>query len=29
MLLRERPAWWQSVGIVATIVGVSMLAWAM
>jgi len=29
MLLRERPAWWQSVGIVATIAGVSMLAWAM
>lgn len=29
MLLRERPAWWQSVGIAATIVGVSMLAWAM
>jgi len=29
MLLRERPAWWQSVGIVVTIAGVSMLAWAM
>ena len=29
MLLRERPAWWQSIGIVATIAGVSMLAWAM
>lgn len=29
MLLRERPAWWQSLGIVATIAGVSMLAWAM
>ena len=28
-LLHERPAWWQSVGIVATIVGVSVLAWAM
>jgi len=28
-VLRERPAWWQSVGIVATIVGVSLLAWAM
>jgi drug/metabolite transporter (DMT)-like permease len=27
--LRERPAWWQMVGIVATIVGVSLLAWAM
>jgi drug/metabolite transporter (DMT)-like permease len=29
LLLRERPAWWQTVGIVATIVGVSLLAWAM
>jgi len=28
-LLRERPAWWQSVGIAATIAGVSVLAWAM
>ncbi len=27
--LHERPAWWQTVGIVATIAGVSMLAWAM
>jgi len=29
VLLRERPAWWQAVGVVATIVGVSLLAWAM
>jgi drug/metabolite transporter (DMT)-like permease len=29
LLLRERPAWWQSVGIAATILGVSLLAWAM
>jgi drug/metabolite transporter (DMT)-like permease len=28
-LLRERPAWWQSIGIGLTIVGVSLLAWAM
>jgi drug/metabolite transporter (DMT)-like permease len=28
-LLRERPAWWQSVGIALTIAGVSLLAWAM
>jgi drug/metabolite transporter (DMT)-like permease len=27
--LHERPAWWQLVGIVTTIVGVSLLAWAM
>lgn len=27
--LHERPAWWQTVGIAATIVGVSLLAWAM
>jgi drug/metabolite transporter (DMT)-like permease len=27
--LHERPAWWQMVGIAATIVGVSLLAWAM
>jgi len=27
-LLHERPAWWQTVGIVITIVGVSVLAWA-
>lgn len=29
ILLRERPAWWQTAGIVATIAGVSLLAWAM
>jgi drug/metabolite transporter (DMT)-like permease len=29
LLLRERPAWWQSLGICLTIVGVSLLAWAM
>ena len=28
-VLRERPAWWQAVGVAATIVGVSLLAWAM
>ena len=28
-LLRERPAWWQAIGVTATIVGVSLLAWAM
>jgi len=28
-LLHERPAWWQAVGVGATIVGVSLLAWAM
>jgi len=27
--LHERPAWWQAVGIAATIIGVSLLAWAM
>ena len=27
--LHERPAWWQTVGIAATILGVSLLAWAM
>ncbi len=27
--LHERPAWWQLVGIGATILGVSLLAWAM
>ncbi len=27
--LHERPAWWQTVGIAATIAGVSMLAWSM
>jgi drug/metabolite transporter (DMT)-like permease len=29
LVLHERPAWWQSVGIAATIVGVSLIAWAM
>jgi drug/metabolite transporter (DMT)-like permease len=29
LLLRERPAWWQTAGVVATIAGVSILAWAM
>jgi drug/metabolite transporter (DMT)-like permease len=29
LVLRERPAWWQTLGITATIVGVSLLAWAM
>jgi drug/metabolite transporter (DMT)-like permease len=29
LVLRERPAWWQSVGIAATIAGVSVIAWAM
>ena len=29
LLLRERPAWWQSLGICLTIAGVSLLAWAM
>ena len=29
ILLRERPAWWQVVGLIATIVGVSLLAWSM
>jgi drug/metabolite transporter (DMT)-like permease len=29
LLLRERPAWWQSFGICLTIAGVSLLAWAM
>ena len=29
LLLRERPAWWQSTGVLATIAGVSLLAWAM
>lgn len=28
-VLRERPAWWQTLGVAATIVGVSLLAWAM
>jgi len=28
-VLRERPAWWQAIGVAATIVGVSLLAWAM
>jgi drug/metabolite transporter (DMT)-like permease len=28
-VLRERPAWWQALGVAATIVGVSLLAWAM
>ena len=28
-LLRERPAWWQVVGLIAAIVGVSLLAWSM
>jgi drug/metabolite transporter (DMT)-like permease len=27
--LRERPAWWQVIGIVTTIFGVSLLAWTM
>jgi drug/metabolite transporter (DMT)-like permease len=27
ILLRERPAWWQVIGLTATIVGVSLLAW--
>jgi len=29
LVLRERPAWWQTLGITATIAGVSLLAWAM
>ncbi len=29
ILLRERPAWWQVVGLIAAIVGVSLLAWSM
>ena len=29
VVLRERPAWWQTIGVVATIAGVSLLAWAM
>jgi len=28
-LLPERPAWWQTTGLLATIVGVSLLAWGM
>jgi drug/metabolite transporter (DMT)-like permease len=28
-VLRERPAWWQTAGIVATIAGVSLIAWSM
>lgn len=28
-VLRERPAWWQTLGVAATIIGVSLLAWAM
>jgi drug/metabolite transporter (DMT)-like permease len=28
-VLHERPAWWQAVGVAATIVGVTLLAWAM
>jgi drug/metabolite transporter (DMT)-like permease len=27
--LHERPAWWQTAGIVATIAGVSLIAWSM
>ncbi len=29
LLLHERAAWWQTVGVLATIAGVSVLAWAM
>ena len=29
VVLHERPRWWQSVGVAATIAGVSLLAWAM
>ena len=29
VVLRERPAWWQTLGVIATIAGVSVLAWAM
>jgi drug/metabolite transporter (DMT)-like permease len=29
LLLRERPAWWQTAGVLATIAGVSVLAWVM
>jgi drug/metabolite transporter (DMT)-like permease len=29
LLLRERPASWQTTGVLATIAGVSTLAWAM
>jgi len=28
-VVRERPAWWQTLGVGLTIVGVSLLAWAM
>jgi drug/metabolite transporter (DMT)-like permease len=28
-VVHERPAWWQTVGVGLTIVGVSLLAWAM